>query len=340
MPMSLRLASRVALIIACVASALGCNASRPARTPRLVWPESSDKPRIELLHAFARPSDLGIERSFWSRVAGVFTGETEAHILRPAGVAAAQGRIAVADPDAGVVHLFDTARHTYSAIASCGEVALQSPVAAAFAGERLYISDAAAGRIEIVERDGNCAAGFSLGDGSRPAGVAVDESRRRLYVADVGNHCVVAFDFEGREVARLGRRGSGPDELNFPTWLAVAPNGRIFVTDAMNFRVQVFDADGRVVTHFGQQGDTSGSMARPKGIGVDRNGYVYLVDALFDAVQMFDGEGRYLMAFGGRGREPGRMMLPAGLAIDGDRIYVADSYNQRVQVFRFLGGEP
>ena len=115
--------------------------------------------------------------------------------------------------------------------------------------------------------------------------------------------------------------------------------GNLYVTDALNFRVQIFDPNGTPLSAFGSHGDASGDLARPKGIGVDRNGDIYLVDALFDAVQMFDREGRYLMAFGSQGREPGHFWLPSGLAIDGDRVYVADSYNQRVQVFRFLGGE-
>jgi hypothetical protein len=34
------------------------------------------------------------------------------------------------------------------------------------------------------------------------------------------------------------------------------------------------------------------------------------------------------------------MFLPAGIFIDKrDRIYVADSYNKRIQIFQYLGGE-
>ena len=46
------------------------------------------------------------------------------------------------------------------------------------------------------------------------------------------------------------------------------------------------------------------------------------------------------MDFGSRGREPGQFWLPAGIWIDGnDRIYVADSYNGRVQIFQYLKQE-
>jgi hypothetical protein len=43
------------------------------------------------------------------------------------------------------------------------------------------------------------------------------------------------------------------------------------------------------------------------------------------------------MAFGQEGHGPGEFWLPAGICIDvHDRIYVADSYNKRVQIFEFL----
>jgi DNA-binding beta-propeller fold protein YncE len=61
------------------------------------------------------------------------------------------------------------------------------------------------------------------------------------------------------------------------------------------------------------------------------------VDALFDNVQVFDKDGRLLMAFGDHGTGYGGFWLPAGLYIDDrDRIYVSDSSNRRVQIFRYL----
>ena len=65
---------------------------------------------------------------------------------------------------------------------------------------------------------------------------------------------------------------------------------------------------------------------------------LYVVDALFDGVQIFDREGALLLGFGSGGRAPGEFWLPTGAFIDPrDQIYVADSYNQRVQVFELVG---
>ncbi|MFI5398477.1 MAG: 6-bladed beta-propeller [Candidatus Binatia bacterium] len=306
----------------------------------LVWPEAPDRARIELVSVFAGGVDLGIARSIWTRMASLITGGGDTQMVRPAGVAVSGGRISVADPGAGLVHVYDLAQHRSLALAACGETALGEPVAVALLGDRIYVSDASLARIHIFNVDGGCEGGWGLEQGSRPAGIAADEKRSRLYVADVGGHRVLGFDLQGNTVLRFGSQGGAAGEFNYPTWLALDEAGDLYVTDSLNFRVQIFDPDGKPMGTFGSHGDGSGDLARPKGIGVDRDGHIYLVDALFDAVQIFDREGRYLMVFGSQGREPGHFWLPSGLAIDGDRIYVADSYNQRVQVFRFLGGEP
>ena len=62
-----------------------------------------------------------------------------------------------------------------------------------------------------------------------------------------------------------------------------------------------------------------------------------MLDNQFENIQVFDRGGRLLMAFGQGGDRPGEFALPAGLTIDAqDRIWVADSYNRRVQVFQYL----
>jgi hypothetical protein len=55
-------------------------------------------------------------------------------------------------------------------------------------------------------------------------------------------------------------------------------------------------------------------------------------------VQVFDEQGRLLYYFGSRGTRSGEFQLPTGLFVDrDDRIFVVDSFNRRVQVFRYFG---
>ena len=101
----------------------------------------------------------------------------------------------------------------------------------------------------------------------------------------------------------------------------------------MNFRVQIFDSDLRFVRAFGRLGDGMGDLPRPKGLAVDREGHVIVVEGYFDVIQVFDGQGTLLGIFGGTGIAKGRFYLPGGAASDGRYLYVADTFNARVQVF-------
>jgi len=325
-----------------VLALVACNqrpgAGKPVERQRLVWPPPPAAERIELVSMFGCASELNIQRSWWRRLGDLLTGSSEVHMVRPAGIAARGDYLAVADAGGALVHLYELRQHEQQVLTACGDEAFREPVAVALWGDRLYVSDAGSGRILVFGLHGECVGGWTLPQGSRPAGLAVDEERGRLYVADPGTHHVLALDGSGRVSLQIGGRGAGPGEFNFPGWLALDQQGRIYVTDSMNFRVQVFTPDGAVVGTFGQEGDGSGDFARPKGIGVDADGHVYVVDALFETVQIFDSQGHYLLAFGWHGTGAGQFWLPSGLTIVGDRIYVADSYNRRVQVFRYLGG--
>ena len=74
-------------------------------------------------------------------------------------------------------------------------------------------------------------------------------------------------------------------------------------------------------------------------MAADSDGHVYVCDSLRDAVQVFDADGSPLLVFGTAGSGLGQFWMPSGLYIDsGDYIFVADTYNQRIQVFRYISG--
>jgi DNA-binding beta-propeller fold protein YncE len=138
-------------------------------------------------------------------------------------------------------------------------------------------------------------------------------------------------------LATIGKHGTAPGDLYYPTELRLTTTG-IIAVDAMNFRVQFFSLDGVPEGAIGQLGDSVGEMFRPKGVGVDSENHIYVVDGLSGVVQIFDRQGRLLYYFGKRGSELGEFQLPSGLFIDkNDRIYVVDSFNGRVQVFQYFG---
>jgi sugar lactone lactonase YvrE len=308
----------------------------------LVWPPAPAAARIEFVRAFSSAEDLGISRTLLQRIADFVFGAPDSHVKKPMAVVARGGIIHVADPGAGGVHRFDTRRGRYTLVKLARGKPLPSPVGLALDGRgAVYVTDSVLGRVLMIAPDADEATPLTLGVAvKQPTGIAI-AGDGRMYVVDTAAHRIHVFAGTGELLRTLGQRGPGQGEFNFPTHIALAADGRLYVNDALNFRIQVFDPDGRFVRSFGRQGDAAGDAARQKGVAVDRYGHIYVLDALLHALQIFDDAGRLLLPLGARGHQPGEFWLPTGLFIDredGDTIYIADSFNHRMQVLRYVGG--
>lgn len=306
----------------------------------LVWPQAPERARIRFVAAVARPKDLGIQPSVWQRVGEFFVGKREQVCVRPTGVAARGSAIYVADPGAQALWILDPEAGRWQAVHEAGEDAFVSPVAVVPGPRnRLFVADSYLAKIVVLDEDGDGVGTIAHPVFKRPAGLAYDAARDRLFVADSGAHTVWIVDGAGRPAGMIGGRGAGTGEFNFPTHVALDRAGGIYVADALNYRLQMFAPDWTPAGAFGRHGDAAGDFASPKGVALDSEGHVYVVDALFDGVQIFDRQGQHLLTFGERGTEAGQFWLPNGIFIDErDRIYVADAYNQRIQIFQYLGG--
>ncbi len=160
-------------------------------------------------------------------------------------------------------------------------------------------------------------------------------------------------------LATIGSSGTGADEFEDPTAVALAPNGDVWVADGSNNRVQEFNANREFIEAIGWgvsngkeefqtctsscraglSGDGEGELSDPEGIAVNQtNSRVYVADANDDRIQEFSPTGSFVTAFGGYGTEPGKLNHPHGLTIDssGD-VWVADSENCRVEEFSSSG---
>jgi DNA-binding beta-propeller fold protein YncE len=303
----------------------------------LVWPKPPATARVRFVRSVETPADWGLSGGGFQRLIDKLTGQTPFRFVRPTGVAARGKVLYVADPGAQALVIFDPADGREHKLTRIGEENLASPVAVALGpGDAVFLVDSALRKVFVVDGQGQLQRTIG-GEGrlARPAGVAYDLARDRLYVSDAAMHRIIVFSADGRMQESFGSNGNAPGEFNFPTHLALTPDGDLLVSDTLNFRVQILRRDGHPLGSFGRVGDGSGDFASPKGVGADTSGNIYVVDALFDAVQVFARDGSLQLGFGERGTRPGRFWLPNGLFIDPkDAIYVADSYNQRISVFQ------
>lgn len=302
----------------------------------IVWPLPPEEPRLKFVDTIRGSIDIGKKGSFAD---SVFGEEQVDAFLKPYGVAVDRmGRIYVAD--IGRVWVIDLKDHDYFFIGDkAGTGRLKLPLAVATASDgSIFVSDVSADRIYVYREGVPVVALGQEGEFISASGIAIDEKRGLIYVADSNKHIINVYSLENYHKLRtIGKRGTENGEFNFPTNIALDSGGNLYVVDTANFRVQIFDPEGNFVRTFGQLGDLPGTFTRPKGIALDSEDNVYVVDAAFQNIQIWNKEGQYLMAFGEGGEDPGQFSLPAGMTIDHeDKIYVVEQISRRVQIFQYL----
>jgi DNA-binding beta-propeller fold protein YncE len=154
-----------------------------------------------------------------------------------------------------------------------------------------------------------------------------------------------------------GAAGASQGQMNAPDGIAVHDSsGAVYVADVVNHRIGRFGAAGALLTPMGASGTAEGQFSFPRGVAVDQTtGDLYVVDSSNQRIQVFDSSGTFLRAWGWGvddgaaalqtctsgcqagtvGSQDGRFSTPEGIALNdaGDRVYVADTNNHRVQEF-------
>jgi sugar lactone lactonase YvrE len=165
-----------------------------------------------------------------------------------------------------------------------------------------------------------------------------------VYVFSRGPKPVMIFDPRGGLTRAWGE--VGPRYFITPHGITVGPDGMVYTVDSHMHVVRRWTADGRLAmtlgTPFHNSPDYSGEpFNRPTAVAVTSAGDIYVADGYQNAhVHRFDYDGRHVFTFGARGSAPGQFDLVHGVTLDRrtqDRLYCADRYNNRVQVFSLTG---
>lgn len=339
------------LIGAGIAALAGCAGQAtfeaPSQRVQLEWPEPPEVVRYRYMGRLRALSDIRPENeqeSLKRRLTGQDVVSTRPVFIKPAAVAARNGRVYVADPPSATIAVFDLSRQRIFQIGLRDPAKVRKPVSIAVDDEgRVYVLDGSLRRVFVYDALGLHQ--FTVGDPkalTQPTGVAVSRDGKKIFVVDRGSletddHKVIAYSPDGSELFRLGPRGSEPGQFNIPLAATVSPDGILWILDSGNFRVQGFDLEGRVHKEFGKMGAGLGQFSRARSIAADPNGNIFVSDGSFNNVQIFNPDGELLMWIGNPGMQdsPGRFGLIGGVAADeAGHVYIIDQYHTKIEVYR------
>ena len=146
-------------------------------------------------------------------------------------------------------------------------------------------------------------------------------------------------------VQHLDRNGKWINEWRMPDWqkgkpvgVSVGPDGNVYIADTHYYRVRVYTPGGEFVRQWGSEGTGPGQFTYPTDVAFDDAGNVYVSEyGDNDRIQVFDAAGKYLREFGTFGDGDGQFMRPQSMVIADGLVYVTDSSNHRIVVFRTDG---
>ena len=317
---------------------------RPAEVPPFV----NLRPAERVVENYAPPAHAVKKIHGQSRLAALrdrvitFAYGREQSLLRPQHLTVdSRGRLLIADPLAGAVHVFDG--ESSFRIAGGDRRRLQQPNGVAVdADDNIYVADSARGLVDVYDPHGTFIRYIGKIDDESlfdfPTGIAIDRKSGRMYLLDTTRNVLILLDLQGHILKRVGRRTTDevPVGFSYPTEVAVSDK-ELMVLDASGSRIQIFDLDGKLLRQFNTFTSTASGIPELRvemGLAVDGKGNIYLSNIRDSGVRVFTGEGKILNSFGVRGTRAGEFNHPAGVCIQDNKLLVADTDNRRVEVFK------
>ncbi|CAF4224730.1 unnamed protein product [Rotaria sordida] len=208
--------------------------------------------------------------------------------------------------------------------------------------DSLIICDRDNQRVVRWSRRSGTTQGEILIDNIKCWGLAMDD-QRYLYISDASKHEVKRYqigDKNGTLVAGGNGKGTGLNQLNFPTYLFVDQQQTVYVSDYNNHRVMKWNKgakEGIVVAGGQGEGNALTQLWYPYGLFVDTLGTIYVADSGNSRVMRWPKgakQGTVIVGGNGQGGGANQFRNLRGLSFDRHgNLYVVDDGNNRVQRF-------
>jgi DNA-binding beta-propeller fold protein YncE len=209
-------------------------------------------------------------------------------------------------------------------------------------GLDVFVVDYNNQRLERYDKDLNYIASYYSDEAQQeslqfgyPAAVGFSASGE-IFLADHEFNRVLRIDSFGKPKSSFGDFNWGEGRLARPAKILLTARQKIFVSDSTAETIVEFDYYGNFVRRLGE-----GVLRDPAGMAVQganskgqkTDGLLLAADRGNHRIVCFGNDGEKILDFGKRGRAPGEFSFPADVAVHGNRIFVLDTGNNRVQVF-------
>ena len=272
------------------------------------------------------------------------SGTDNGKFSAPVGIATTSTTILVTEFNNNRVQIFDLDGNYFSKFdgADMDNGEFNSPYGITTNSTRILVADSFNNRVQIFDLDGNYHNQFGsdgTGDGQFDDPRGITTTSTQILVADTFNDRVQVFDSDGNYLSQFGSTGSGDGQFKDPSGITTNST-HILVADTNNHRIQIFDLDGNYLSKFGDSDSANGDLNSPIGITATPT-RILVTEFNNNRVQVFDPSGNYVSSIGrsdgstDASSADGQFNAPQGITTNSTHILVADTRNDRVQVFDF-----
>lgn len=270
-----------------------------------------------------------------------FVSELRAGLTKPVDVAvSAAGNIYVLDEENAAVHIYDAGGDYQRRFGGQGKASTQfkNPKSIAIAPQgRLVVVDTGNNRIQVFNLFGEFmfqfgSLGIKNGQFREPYAVVVDQFGF-IFVADKGNKRVQVFSPNGIFLYSF-------DVVARPVDLGIDPQRNIYVLIPEAQKIVKYTSSGKKLQEIRGIINKHDFISKSSGIAVDMRGDIYIAESAGQSIKKIDKNEEIFISFGSHGDGRGQFNYALGMAVDAaDKIFVADSRNSRVQVFKISGSK-
>ncbi len=174
--------------------------------------------------------------------------------------------------------------------------------------------------------------------------IAIDKEDR-IFFLDQLNHACLCTDTQGKLQyffpiqAGKKKKQSKYDDKSRLADISISRKGNIIISDNGKREIHIYDQKGRLLNAFGGSFGGIVKFSQLTGVTIDDQDRIYAVDTLCHSISIFNEQGNFLYQFGGFGVGDGWFSFPSDIAVQGQRIFVTDTNNHRIQVLESASKE-